>query len=139
MGLIKKILLFVPSLIAFIIIGAFILPFSLGKIHQGLLCCLNWLAFLLSFIVSVLFLLLYLLTFAKVSWFITMASSLDQVGNTAINGNQDNTVSGRLGYKIKMGKANCCEKLFCRILSMYDPTSNTHCISSIEDDERNVI
>ena len=95
--------------------------------------------YLASFLLSFIFLVLYLFSFTKVEWFITMASSTDQVGNTAINGNMDNTVSGRLGYKIKSGKANCCEKLFCRILSLLDPTTKTHCVSSIEDDERNVI
>ena len=95
--------------------------------------------FLFSFTFSALFLVLYLLTFTKAEWFIMMAVSFDQLGNTSINGNEDNTVSGRLGYKIESGKANCCEKLFCRILSLFDPTSKTHCISSIEDDEKNKI
>ena len=136
----KKLLLFPFALIGFVIIGVFVLPFSLGKIHQGILLCLpKWFMYLFSFLLSAIFLLLYILSFTKVDWFITMASSTDQVGNTAINGNMDNTVSGRLGYKIKSGKANCCEKLFCRILSYLDPTTKTHCISSIEDDERNVI
>lgn len=121
------------------LIGIFVLPFSLGKIHKGLLCLVKWFMYLASFLLSFIFLVLYLFSFTKVEWFITMASSTDQVGNTAINGNMDNTVSGRLGYKIKSGKANCCEKLFCRILSLLDPTTKTHCVSSIEDDERNVI
>lgn len=121
------------------LIGILILPFSLGKIHKGLLCPVKWFMYLASFLLSFIFLVLYLLSFTKVEWFVNMASSTDQVGNTAINGNQDNTVSGRLGYKKKMEKANCCEKLFCRILSYLDPTSKTHCISSIEQDEVNKI
>ena len=135
----KKILLAIPALIGFLLIGIFILPFTLGKIYKSFLLPLKWFMYLLSFVVSAIFLILYLITFTKVEWFINMASSSDQLGNTAINGNQDNTVSGRLGYKIKSGKANCCEKLFCRILSLLDPTTKTHCVSSIEDDERNVI
>ena len=95
--------------------------------------------FLVSFTLSAIFLLLYILTLTKVEWFMLMAVSFDQLGNTSINGNQDNTVSGRLGYKIKIGESNGAERLFCKILSMFDPTTKTHCISSIENDEVNKV
>ena len=136
----KKIVLFIPALIGFLVIGILVIPFSLGRIYKGVILCLpKWFMFLVSFTLSAMFLLLYILTLKKVAWFILMAISFDQLGNTAINGNQDNTVSGRLGYKIKSGKANRLEKVFCKILSLFDPTSKTHCVSSIEDDEINKI
>ena len=138
--MLKKIVLFIPALIGFLVIGILVIPFSLGRIYKGVILCLpKWFMFLVSFTLSAIFLLLYILTLTKVEWFMLMAVSFDQLGNTSINGNQDNTVSGRLGYKIKIGESNGAERLFCKILSMFDPTTKTHCISSIENDEVNKV
>jgi hypothetical protein len=117
-----------------------LLPFTLGKIHRdGLLMPIKYLSFNWAFSQSVIYMVLYVLTFAKVQWFADMGTAYDQAGNKAINGNQDNTVSGRLGYKIVKNKATWNEKLFDKLLSEYDPSTWNHGIDSIENDEHNVI
>lgn len=68
-----------------------------------------------------------------------MAIAFDQLGNASINGNIDNTVSGRLGAKIKAKKANRLEKKFDHLLSVFDPSKGSHSINSIEECEKSII
>ena len=63
------------------------------------------------------------------------AISIDQAANALLGGNEDHTMSGRMGYRIKTGKANGFEIWLCKQLSRADPYSDTHCVSSIEYDE----
>jgi hypothetical protein len=62
--------------------------------------------------------------------------AIDQLYNGLTGGNIDQTISGRLGQRIEMGKASKAELLLCKVLSWIDPSSDRHCISSIERDEK---
>ena len=117
-----------------LMIFTFILPFSIGKIHHWkniLKSPLMLVMYYLSFTLATIFILLY--AFTADMWLLTMAISLDQLGNTAMGGDEDNTLSGRLGSKIQSGESIHPERRLCYILSQLDSSSNTHCISSIED------
>ncbi len=63
------------------------------------------------------------------------AMSLDQTANAFLNGNEDLTVSGRLGRRILIGEATKAELWLCKVLSKIDTTSKSHCVDSIEYDE----
>lgn len=126
-----KVVKFVVAFIEAVLIGMFVIPFSIGKIHKNvlkapLMVSIYWLSFTLA-AVSVL---VYIIS--KDRWFFYMAVSLDQTGNTALGGDMDNTMSGRLGEKIVNGTSTALEVRLCRALSVIDPTTKTHCISSIE-------
>jgi hypothetical protein len=119
-------------IIELILIWAFIIPFSIGKIHFNLLKSpIMLLIYWSSFLVALLFVILYVIF--KDNLLIKLALSFDQLGNTALNGSEDNTLSGRLGKKILRKRANFFERRICYILSKIDPTTNTHCLNSIED------
>ena len=117
-----------------LMIFTFILPFSIGKIYHWrniLKAPLMLVTYYLAFALAALSLLMYGITSDK--WFYNIAVSLDQLGNTAMGGDEDNTLSGRLGSKIKSGNSLHPENRICYILSQLDKTTNTHCIASIEE------
>ena len=126
-----------------IVLGIFIMPFSVGGIHKRnpknvsvtwsifhpLLVLFKWGMWIQVWLLAFVFLVVSVIT--KNGWFMKVSYSLDQLGNTVANGHQDYTFSGRLGEKIKSGKANYFEKVFCKSLSALDPTSDAHCVDSI--------
>lgn len=56
--------------------------------------------------------------------------SLDQLGNTILGGDPDETISSRLGKKEREGSK--IAKWACSILNKFD---HCHCKNSIEEDE----
>jgi hypothetical protein len=56
--------------------------------------------------------------------------SLDQLLNTLINGDPDETISSRMGKRAREGDQ--LGKLVCRVLNIFD---KNHCEKSIEEDE----
>jgi len=67
-------------------------------------------------------------------YFWNILISLDQFANTLLMGNPDETLSSRMGKKIEKGECFGC-MVICRILSFIDPTTERHCLDSIERDE----
>lgn len=63
------------------------------------------------------------------------AIGIDQAANALLGGNEDQTMSGRMGYRIKTGKASKFELWLCKQLSKIDPYTTSHCEESIEYDE----
>jgi hypothetical protein len=63
------------------------------------------------------------------------AESLDQSANAMLGGHMDHTISGRMGYRIKLRKATKIEVWLCKLLSKIDQTSDKHCLDAIEWDE----
>lgn len=61
--------------------------------------------------------------------------TIDQFANTLLGGNPDETISGRMGWRIKTGKATKFELWLCRVLSKIDTTTKKHCVESIEYEE----
>ena len=57
--------------------------------------------------------------------------SVDQMINTLLAGNPDETISSRMGKLNRAGKCKPCT-FICKILSRFD---KRHCFNSIEDDE----
>lgn len=57
--------------------------------------------------------------------------ALDQLVNTILGGDPDETVSSRMGKNIRAGKCKLC-KIICLLLNRIDPN---HCDKSIESDE----
>ena len=68
-------------------------------------------------------------------YFYNISVGIDQLFNTILAGNPDQTISGRLGKRIKEGKATKFELVLCRILSFLDPYTNRHCVDSIDKNE----
>jgi len=63
-------------------------------------------------------------------WRVLLA--IDQLGNALIGGDEDETLSSRMGKAVE-GKTNCwiC-KILCRVLNLID---TNHCQDAIERDE----
>ena len=57
--------------------------------------------------------------------------SIDQLANTFIGGDPDETISSRAGKKVRAGKCKLC-KLLCWVLDKID---TNHCAKNIEEDE----
>ena len=70
----------------------------------------------------------------KKNYFKRVLIGFDQFINALIGGNPDMTLSGRIGERIRVGRATKFEVYLCRTLSIvfFD---KKHCISSIEEDE----
>lgn len=66
-------------------------------------------------------------------YFWNILISLDQLANTLLFGNPDETMSSRMGKKIEKGECLGCFYL-CRLLSWLF-RQDKHCIQSIERDE----
>jgi len=66
------------------------------------------------------------------------AVGIDQAANALLGGNEDQTMSGRMGRRIENGKATKFELWLCNILSKIDPYTERHCVESIEHDERDI-
>lgn len=66
---------------------------------------------------------------SKYFWNILIA--LDQLCNTILGGDPDETMSSRMGKNIREGKCKLC-KVTCYFLNKIDPN---HCEKSIEVDE----
>lgn len=64
-------------------------------------------------------------------YFWNILISIDQFANTLFNGDPDETISSRIGKKVKNGKRGWRYSL-CMFLSLLD---RDHCIKSIEEDE----
>ena len=65
---------------------------------------------------------------------LTLALSIDQLANASIHGNEDLTISGRLGYHIYILKTEAKILVFlCRILSLLF-RQKKHCYDAIEYD-----
>jgi hypothetical protein len=65
-------------------------------------------------------------------YFWNLLISIDQLVNTIFAGNPDETISSRVGKKIKSKTASKFDKLLCKFLDLFE---KNHCIKSIEDDE----
>lgn len=63
--------------------------------------------------------------------FLNTAIGFDQTGNAMFSGNPDETVSSRMGRKIRDKKCKMC-KVFCRFLSWFF-NEDYHCIKNIEN------
>ena len=70
------------------------------------------------------------------TYFYNLGVGVDQLANTILGGNPDQTISGRLGRRIQEGKATKLEIVLCRILSFLDPYTDRHCVDSIDIDEK---
>lgn len=57
--------------------------------------------------------------------------ALDQLANTILGGDPDETLSSRLGKAVRANRCWLC-RLICRLLNRLDPG---HCAKSIEEDE----
>lgn len=57
--------------------------------------------------------------------------SIDQLFNTILGGFPDETLSSRMGKKVRNKECVMC-KLICRILNLFD---KNHCEKSIEEEE----
>ena len=68
-------------------------------------------------------------------YFWNLLISIDQLLNALLGGNPDETISGRMGVRIREGRATRFERLLCRLLSKIDPTTKRHCVESIDEDE----
>lgn len=65
---------------------------------------------------------------------LSLSLAIDQLANASINGNEDQTVSGRLGYAIYYkGKDLYVFVILCKILSIFFRQSK-HCYDAIEYD-----
>lgn len=58
--------------------------------------------------------------------------SIDQLANTLLGGFPDETISSRMGKKIRDNEACPVCIFLCKLLNIIDPG---HCEKSIEDDE----
>jgi hypothetical protein len=63
-------------------------------------------------------------------YFWNILISIDQLANTILGGDPDETISSRVGKRAKKGCKFC--KFVCRILDIFD---KGHCEKSIEKDE----
>lgn len=69
---------------------------------------------------------------AKVSlYFWNFLVAIDQLANTLLGGDPDETMSSRMGKNVRAGKCKLC-KVICYFLNKIDPN---HCEKSIEPDE----
>lgn len=57
--------------------------------------------------------------------------SIDQLGNTILGGYPDETISSRMGKRVRLGNCPFCT-FICKVLHVFD---KDHCEKSIEDDE----
>lgn len=65
------------------------------------------------------------------TYLINLIISIDQLANTILGGLPDETISSRLGKRIK--KNNCLfSRFICKILDIFD---KGHCEDAIEEDE----
>lgn len=144
--LVWSILVWIEHFIEFLVIGILFMPFSVGKIHLNnkgtfywwvVPIIVKWFLFIWFFAQSAIFIIMY--ATIRDEYWRKLAVSADQTANAAVNGNMDNTFSGRLGVKILLRMANAIEKRFDYLLSYFDPTSKHHSIDSIEPDEKAVI
>jgi len=113
-----------------LVVGAFVLPFSLGGWSRT-----RW----------------YVFPFVMVMWIVTWALAfpsfviglvfgsraiqqyafgLDQACNALLGYSRDITLSSTLGDKIVAGKAKWFEVHFCNALSYYDPDYDRHCVEA---------
>ena len=65
-------------------------------------------------------------------YIINLLISIDQFVNTVFAGNPDETISSRLGKKVRRGNRSW-PYYVCKLLSIVD---HRHCEKSIEDDEK---
>lgn len=65
-------------------------------------------------------------------WFWNILISIDQMANTFLWGDPDETLSSRMGKMVKKGTAGKVEKTLCEVLDKID---DNHCEESIEHDE----
>ena len=63
-------------------------------------------------------------------YFWNILIAIDQLANTLLAGDPDETISSRMGKQIREGKCKLC-KIVCRLLHRVDPN---HCENSIEAD-----
>lgn len=63
-------------------------------------------------------------------YFWNILISIDQLANTFLGGDPDETISSRAGKKAREGKLS--SKLLCKFLNIFD---KGHCDKSIEEDE----
>jgi len=63
-------------------------------------------------------------------YFFNILISIDQFFNTLLMGNPDETISSRMGKKVRENKCFFC-KIICNLLGKLD---KNHCKNSIEDD-----
>lgn len=74
-----------------------------------------------------------MVTFTRLKkWFWNILISVDQLANTILWGDPDETLSSRMGKMVKRGTAGDVEKGICNVL---DGVDKDHCENSIEDDE----
>lgn len=66
----------------------------------------------------------------KYFWNILIA--IDQLANALLAGDPDETISSRLGKKVREGRCTFCYWICIHFLHRLDPN---HCQKSIEDDE----
>lgn len=64
-------------------------------------------------------------------YLVNLAISLDQLANTILAGYPDETMSSRMGKKIRDNECLLCKGV-CKVLNWIDPG---HCKDSIEHDE----
>ncbi|WP_394137420.1 hypothetical protein [Cytobacillus oceanisediminis] len=64
-------------------------------------------------------------------YFWNLLISLDQLANTLLGGFPDETISSRMGKRVRKKNCPVC-KVICRILDLFD---KDHCEKSIEEDE----
>jgi len=64
-------------------------------------------------------------------YFWNLLISLDQLINTILGGDPDETISSRMGKRIVKRDSRIC-KIICMVLNKIDPN---HCIDAIEKDE----
>jgi hypothetical protein len=71
------------------------------------------------------------------TYFWNILISFDQLANTLLFGDPDETISSRMGKHMMKDRCLLCKGI-CFILHLIDPK---HCVKSVEDDEgsRNVI
>jgi len=121
--------LFPFVMVYLIIVGGFLLPFSVGNMGKNIytvipkmsLWILSWGWGFVWF------------AFGLATKSVTVqqyAFGLDQSLNALIGGSRDLTLSSALGDKIVSGKAKLFEIHFCNTLSLYDDTYTHHCVEA---------
>ena len=65
-------------------------------------------------------------------WFWNILIAVDQLGNALLMGDPDETISSRMGKKMRSNSATPIDKGLCKVLDKID---GDHCEESIEDDE----
>lgn len=67
-------------------------------------------------------------------WFWNVLIAVDQLGNAVTGGDPDETISSRLGKRVRSGEAGWFARFTCWSLGWID---RGHCRASIEEDEGN--